>query len=423
MRLLTIVLLFGLVTAQSSAPALSGLGDRIFVNDAAGAGLGDSRYFSGRTDEVSFSSVSSLWRSPLVRFSMSTTAGWMKTQDLPQTSYQHLNLMSLQFPVGPNRAVAVGISPVTRTNYYLIEPLGSNPLVAFGDDYYTSVSRYHGEGGISEMSLAYSSKMNDNLSWGVRWNVEFGVRELTDTVYTFWAFTDATTGEIDYATSPTSAAGYFNRTRFSGNTLEFEGRWQRDNQEWVASLAYRPDLTAKSELAFSTFNEENPRRYEGDACVQHLGLGYLRKISQGQGFLAELHLDEAVNIDPLVLLFERQDGVNLGLNTGYYYRYDNSRLSFWNTITARAGMYYSRQFPGASTIDDFIDKPDQPFEYDMGVTLGLGLEYIKRNHYLDLSLRFGQRSSALSDYDREQYTDLVLSISTGEMWFIKRKRK
>ena len=60
---------------------------------------------------------------------------------------------------------------------------------------------------------------------------------------------------------------------------------------------------------------------------------------------------------------------------------------------------------------------------DYGFTIGVGFEYLANTQTLDLAIRAGKRESyTLQDQD-ENYISLHFGITTGEKWFMNRRRK
>ena len=61
--------------------------------------------------------------------------------------------------------------------------------------------------------------------------------------------------------------------------------------------------------------------------------------------------------------------------------------------------------------------------FDYGVTLGFGLEYIHYTQALDFAFRIGNRDSFIITGGKENYLSFHIGVTTGEKWFLKRRRK
>ena len=60
---------------------------------------------------------------------------------------------------------------------------------------------------------------------------------------------------------------------------------------------------------------------------------------------------------------------------------------------------------------------------DYGGTLGLGIEYLGNTQSIDLALRLGKKENIVLDGKFEEYISFHIGITTGEKWFMKRRRK
>ena len=58
---------------------------------------------------------------------------------------------------------------------------------------------------------------------------------------------------------------------------------------------------------------------------------------------------------------------------------------------------------------------------DNGITFGFGIEYLNYNNAIDIAFKIGKRNSEYFSVDYERYYKIVLSITSGEKWFEKRR--
>ena len=65
-----LLLLFSIGYSQASGLTLFGIGEDIRDTDPASLAMGNSKFFSGNSKNISTGSSSSLWRSALTRFTM-----------------------------------------------------------------------------------------------------------------------------------------------------------------------------------------------------------------------------------------------------------------------------------------------------------------------------------------------------------------
>ncbi|NOZ09347.1 MAG: hypothetical protein GXO91_10835 [FCB group bacterium] len=406
-----VFLLAGILLGQNSSLALSGLGERVRGFDPAAAGIGNSQYFSGRANGVSLTALSSLWMSPLSRIYVSTSFGFVDSRDLPAQQNQYFRNLSFIFPVGKQKAMTIGLKPATRADFYIHETLGSNPNVQFGDQYFTSITNYHAVGGLSGLYAGYASKIGENLSLGAQWTWSFGNLFQYDTLLTYSVTTDPLSGDVVYGNFASNVSTLQRTHRFHGQTLALEGRFRAKKNEFVFSAMMQPHLTVTTNHRYGSIGDAPEEKYTSGLSLRSLGFGYSRVLGSTQGLTVEFHRIENENIPSSTAIFKTLSGTSNSLNLGYYKVFNNPRLSYWNTLNTRGGVYFIQ-----------LNKPAGTY-YDLGITLGIGIDYIKSKNAVDLALIFGQRSSEFEEFTGEKYVSLVLGFTAGEMWFMKRKRK
>ena len=101
------------------------------------------------------------------------------------------------------------------------------------------------------------------------------------------------------------------------------------------------------------------------------------------------------------------------IHLGSYYQILNSRVGFWNNYNLRFGLY----------IKELNFDSEELSILDHGVTLGLGIEYLANTQSIDMAFRTGKKGSMLADGEYEKYFSFHIGLTTGERWFMKRRRK
>ena len=74
--LLFIIIEFGF--SQATGFSIYGVGENIQNNDPASLSLGNSRFFSGNSKNISTGATSTLWRSALTRFTINSGLNYLK---------------------------------------------------------------------------------------------------------------------------------------------------------------------------------------------------------------------------------------------------------------------------------------------------------------------------------------------------------
>ena len=93
------------------------------------------------------------------------------------------------------------------------------------------------------------------------------------------------------------------------------------------------------------------------------------------------------------------------------YQFINSKIGFWNNLNLRIGLYYKTL---SFTEGDFKD---------YGAAIGIGFELLNNTQSIDFALKTGTMESIIQKGILENYISLHVGITTGEKWFMKRRRK
>ena len=101
--------------SQASGLTLFGIGEDIRDSDPASIAMGNSKFFSGNSKNISTGSPSSLWRSALTRFSIQSGMNYLTVSSFPKQFQHNLTHFSLIFPVGDKKVVGFGLQQAFRT--------------------------------------------------------------------------------------------------------------------------------------------------------------------------------------------------------------------------------------------------------------------------------------------------------------------
>ena len=98
MKLIVHIIFISIVFSQTSSLSMYGLGEYVNSIDASSVALGDSKYFAGYNNRISFSSPSSYWKSSLsnLMMSISTNINDFAGSELIENNFQ---LFSFTFPI------------------------------------------------------------------------------------------------------------------------------------------------------------------------------------------------------------------------------------------------------------------------------------------------------------------------------------
>ena len=422
---LFLILITGIGYSQATGLSIYGVGEKIHNTDPASLAMGNSSFFSGNSKHISNGSPSSLWRSALTRFTIHSGLNYLSTSQFPDQLQQNLTSFSILFPVGNKKVFGLGLKPTYRTN----------KLTVTDEDFqYESImgapiaykNLYTIDGGISEIFFEYSRKLTPHFSGGIKYSLLFGNQILKDELYTYDVVIDSSyiggllikefedNGDTLYATAVNGVMTEVNKYReFSGSSISAEGRYSSEKHELVLNVSINGKTKVETTNQITVGNSTSTNIFENSATnlSSAIGLGYRYKISNNSGITVELHNKSPFNIPENAAIFDIMPPAESSIHFGSYYQFRNSKIGYWNNLNIRGGAYVKN-----------LDFTDGIFR-DVGATVGLGIEYLGNTQSVDLALRLGKKESRLLIGEYEEYISFHIGITTGEKWFMKRRRK
>ena len=427
-RYYLLLLFFGMGFPQATGLALFGIGEEILNTDPASLALGSSRFFTGNSINIASGSPSSLWRSALTRFTIHSGINYLTIPQLPEQFQHNLTHFSITFPIGIKKVFGFGLTPTFRTNRLEIK---EDFQYIGADESLTGIpiaykSHYFIDGGMSELFFQYSQKWTPHFSFGIKYSFLFGNQFLNDELYTYDVIIDTVFSQglligenlenedIVYIQAINENMVRIERSnKFSGNVFTIEGRYIFPHQEWVIRLSVNGNINVLTGITQTINNElfDNNFNYIASKSKSDIGLGYHFLYNENSGFIIEVHKNYKLNIPEEVALFNITSPHENSIHFGTYFQVVNPKFGLWNNINLRAGGYYKE-----------LDYDEDKY-LDYGFTFGLGLEYLSNSQIFDLAIRAGKKESYILQDQYEKYISLHFGISTGEKWFMKRRRK
>ena len=420
-----LILITGIGYSQATGLSIYGVGEKIHNTDPASLAMGNSSFFSGNSKHISNGSPSSLWRSALTRFTIHSGLNYLSTNQFPDQHQQNLTSFSILFPVGNKKVFGLGLKPTYRTN----------KLTVTDEDFqYESImgapiaykNLYTIDGGISEIIFEYSQKLTPHFSGGIKYSLLFGNQILKDELYTYDVVIDTSyiggllikefedNGDTLYATAANGVMTEINKYRkFSGSNISTEGRYSSEKHELVLNVSINGKTIVETTNQITVGNLTSTNTFENSSTnlSSAIGLGYRYKISNNSGITVELHNKSPFNIPENAAIFDIMPPGEKSIHLGGYYQFRNSKIGYWNNLNIRGGAYVKN-----------LDFPAGIFR-DVGATIGLGIEYLGNTQSVDLALRLGKKESRLLIGKYEEYISFHIGITTGEKWFMKRRKK
>ena len=424
-----LILITGIGFSQATGLSAYGVGEKIHNSDPASLALGNSSFFSGNSKHISIDSPSSLWRSTLTRFSIHSGFNYLSATQYPDQHQQNLTSFSILFPVGIKKVFGFGLQPTYRSNKLNITDedfkfIGADESITGAPIAYRNT--YTIDGGISELFLLYSQKLTHNISGGIKYSLLFGNQILNDELYTYDVEFDTSSSggllinefvdneDTLYAKANNGVMTEINKHRkFSGSSISAEGRYADEKHEFVINLMLNGKINVETTNQLTMVNSSTTNTFENSATnlSSDIGLGYRYKTSNNSGITVEVHNKSPFDIPENVAIFDIMPPAESSIHFGSYYQFRNSKIGYWNNLNIRGGAYVKN-----------LDFTDGIFR-DVGATVGLGIEYLGNTQSIDLALRLGKKESRLLIGEYEEYISFHIGITTGEKWFMKRRKK
>jgi hypothetical protein len=274
--------------------------------------------------------------------------------------------------------------------------------------------RYEGSGGLNKVFVGYGYKIRKNFSIGADLQYNFGRIETTNIKKLVIA---------QYGTKE------LNTSDLSGITLNLGLQYQRKinaKLDAYGSFTYAPETSLKSKnsriissVVYTDFLTSDKDRM-GELLYQTT-LKSPSKISFGAG----LGQNKKWMVGAEVTLQQYSKFGN---------RYnDLTNVTYKNAVKYSFGGYY---IPNYTSFSSYIDKVTYRagFRYettgmvinsesirDYALTAGFGLPLGGAFSNLNLGLEYGRKGTAKALLVQEDYTNVVISLSMNDRWFVKRK--
>ena len=402
-------ILFSFLFSQTSTLSLTGFGEYINTHDASSVGIGDSKYFNGYSDRINFSSCSSYWKSSFSNLIMSIDVHnySLESDNLVSNNFK---MLSFSFPVGNNKAVSLGMNPLLRSNItvseldYVFIPAQNSPTgnpLAYNTD-------YSFKGGISEFFVLYSSKLTEKVSFGFKWSKLFGSSEYKYLLNLYNVSFDSSEN-ISYDFN--NIESFINNQTYSSDKYNIEFRCDFKKYEFILGYSQSNPLNINFTPYFDTLGNLNTENYYINDNLYERDFGLKYKLNENFGFIYENHFYNSFNsYDFLNILNNSVNNIKSN-HLGIYsidYKKPNSKI---NRSILRLGVYQKVYDLNSYEIQD------------SGLTLGLGINYFNTKNFIDISFKFGNKNFTNNVYNDENYYQIILSIVSGEKWFVNEREK
>lgn len=410
--IISLTLLFAVTvygqTASSSPYSFYGIGDLVFKGTVENRSMGGINMLK---DSIHINVQNAAGLSDL-QYTTYTVGGNLNQTSLKtSTDNETAKRVSLDYfiigiPVSKKFGTAIGIMPFTSVGYQIRN---------FSEDNTQPSYRYTGTGGINRVYGAVGYKINKSFSIGVDMNYNFGV--ISTNNISFLNDIQYGTREINNSTISGANVNFsllFNRkinkklTVFGSLLYSPEGSLQLENERKIATVqfseAFGEAVIEEDIIPVEDKNIKLPSRF-----TLGMGIGQEQKWSVG----AELSLIQASSFDNRFndidgVTFENSTKINVG---GYFLPNYKSFTSYFARVNYRAGFFY--QNTGMIINNEQIN--------NFGITFGLGLPIKGTFSNLNIGYEYGTRGTTNAGLIQENYSNITISLSLNDKWFLKRK--
>ena len=404
----------------SSSLSLNGFGGDNTVIDPASTSLGHSTLFSGRPNGVVQSAMSTQYNSPLSKIYIVNNYNQLSILNAINSRH-HISSIGFSFPFRKAHLISIGLSPKTRTNFSISQPQFKFIPGSENVDPLAIKHSYDLSGGISNLYIGFSSGYFDKIDFGFQWDILFGnlFSDVTTNIYNFDYDVENCVTNPDGIYSneacinpiPNSSSISNNTYNFNGNSFTLDGRTLFRLHEIAVSITLDATLDVTKSTLNNSLSAEDDLESTDKLAVGKFCFGYKFESPSGAGLIIEIQKKMSGYNSLENQLFETKEPSSTSLHGGAFKNFENSRISFWNTLTVRGGFMVNQINHETYLVQD------------NAVTIGLGLKFLNNTNEVDISFSSGMRKTENQIYPDEKYMNINFAISSGDTWFKKIRRK
>jgi len=409
---LPVLVFFSLATfaqqATSSPYSFYGIGDVRFRGTVENRLMGSVAVFS---DSIHINLQNPASYSGLKLSTFTIGAGYNQTnlesyEGTDKAQRTTVDYMAIGLPLFKKATVALGLLPYSSVGY----------RVSTGD-YVDQILRYKGEGGLNRVFVGYGYEINKSLSLGVDVLYNFGSIETTNTQYL--RTLEIQNGAMEVNRSEMSGLSFRlgamyqrqwgNRNLFASVSVTPQSNLRSNNTRTISSVQFALEGTTPAIVdSFDPITSKNTVKLPTQVTVG-LGYGQAKKWMLG----TELLLKQSSNFgnrfsDLNQASFENGFQYSVG---GYYVPNYSAFSGYFKRVTYRAGFRYEKT--GLVIRQESIK--------DYAVTGGFGFPLGGLFSNINLGVEYGRRGTAKANLVEENYTNVIMSFSFNDKWFVRSK--
>jgi hypothetical protein len=406
--LIPVFLLFSLTTiaqqATSSPYSFFGIGDIRFKGTAENRLMGSVSVFPDSI-HINLQNPASYSSLKLATFTLGSAFNSSRINSYEghdKAQRTTVDYMALGLPVSTHSGVVLALVPYSAVGYRIsnIDDLGIK-------------RRHEGKGGLNKVSLGYGYQITNNFSVGADLSYNFGNIETNNIQNNL----DIQYGSQEKNTSDLTGLNFnlggmyqrkIKKYDFYGSlAYSSEGTLKANNTRTISTVIYTDDYTP-TVIDSRTFPESRHIKIPGSLAIG-AGIGQAKKWLVG----TEVTFKQNGNLQNRfsdVNEAQYENGIQYSFG-GYYIPNYNSFSNYFEKVTYRAGLRYEKT--GMIIRNESIK--------DYAVTAGFGLPLGSAFSNINLGVEYGRRGTAKANLIEENYTNVIISLSLNDKWFVKRK--
>lgn len=334
----------------------------------------------------------------------SFNSGTLRTfTEKEKTQRSTLDYLAVAIPL-KNSGVSFGLIPYSAVGYRVRNTDLTSGLI----------QKFEGTGGMNKVFLGYGLQLKPNLSIGAELNYNFGEIQTSSLKY----IDGIQYGTLEENTTVLSGFNYkigalYQRKIekfdfYSGLHYNYNSNLNTTTEQTISSVTYSEYLSPLVVDELSQ-NQSTARLHMPNQISIGAGIGKTRNWMIGTEFTWNQSSAMGNRFDNItVASFKNGYKYSLG---GFWIPNYNAFSNYFQKITYRTGFRYENT---GLVIQNQTIK-------DYAFTAGFGLPLGGTFSNLNIGVEYGQKGTVLSNLVRENYTNVVMSLSLNDKWFVKRK--
>jgi len=301
--------------------------------------------------------------------------------------------------IKPKWGVAIGLLPFSTANYSFT---GNKTVLGSS---YTAPAYYEGTGSVNKLFFSNSVKITKNFSVGLESAILFGQLSEIESINTSLSDSLLVTTKKIHIGSPYFKPGFqYNLKVNNGLNLSVGGTvaFKANLKENYTLNAVDGSTTLLNNTSYKSTTFVLPAQYAG---------GIAAKIKDKFTIATDYSFQNWGNLNYKGLSYALVNSNHFGAGFEYAKKLTYRDVSFEKRFF-QAGFFYN---------DSYLKIADQQIN-GYGITLGAGMNFLRSNLGLQASVELGTRGTTNSGLIKENYSQVNLTISYRDFWYVKVKK-